>query len=160
MDNDEILEILKTTSELEKNLHSFYGLYAAAFKEDRHLWEMLSQDAEGHHASIVTISQYAQEGKFPGDFSHPYIEDLKKAAGHINKYLSLYAQNMPDKKNAYMRAYDIASGVHAAYLRGIMDTAESMEMTPGSYNIFLKLCSDTKDNAARIKKTLESTESI
>lgn len=140
---------------VERNIASFYALYAAHFKEDQVFWQTISEEEE-HHANILEsgLELLLEENLFPDAILDLDIKDLKVTNDKLEERIAQFREKALDKKEAYAYALELEQ----ASLEFFFQQTTSKKSDEKAVKIFDNLVGFDKDHAQRIQDLINHTK--
>ena len=140
---------------VERNISSFYALYATHFKDDHLFWQMLSEEEE-HHAKILEsgLELLLEQNLFPDAMLDLDIEELKATNDKLEAKIAEYREKMLDKKEAYTYALELEqASLEFFFQQTVSDKADEKAI-----KVFDNLVGFDKDHAQRIQDLIDTTK--
>jgi hypothetical protein len=139
---------------VERNIASYYALYAAHFKEDQLFWQMLSEEEE-RHAKILKsgLVLLLEENLFPNEILDLDIKELKATNDNLEKKIAEFKEKALHKKEAYAYALELEQ----ASLEFFFQQTTSKESDGKALEIFDNLVGFDKDHEQRIQDLINNT---
>ncbi len=140
---------------VERNIASFYALYATYFKEDKLFWQMLSEEEE-HHAKVLEsgLELLLEENLFPDGILDLDTKELKATNDKLEEKIAEWKEKMPGKKEAYTYALELEqASLEFFFQQTLSDKSEEQAI-----KVFDNLVGFDKDHAQRIEDLIETTK--
>ncbi len=140
---------------VERNISSFYALYATNFKDDQLFWQMLSEEEE-HHAKILEsgLELLLEQKLFPDAILDLDIKELKETNSMLEEKIAECKEKMPNKKEAYTYALELEQASLEFFFQQTVSDKADEEAT----KIFDNLVGFDKDHAQRIQDLIDTTK--
>lgn len=138
---------------VERNIGSFYALYATHFKDDKLFWQMLSEEEE-HHAKILEsgLELLLEQGLFPDAILDLDIKELTATNDKLEAKIAECKEKMPDKKEAYTYALKLErASLEFFFQQTVSDKADEKAI-----KVFDNLVGFDKDHAQRIEDLIDT----
>jgi len=140
---------------VERNISSFYALYATHFKDDHLFWQMLSEEEE-HHAKILEsgLELLLGQNLFPDAILDLDIKELKATNDKLEAKIAECKEKMLGKKEAYTYALELEQ----ASLEFFFQQTASDKADEKAIKVFDNLVGFDKDHAQRIEDLIDTTK--
>ena len=140
---------------VERNIASFYTLFATHFKDDQLFWQMLSEEEE-HHAKILEsgLGLLLEQSLFPNAILDLDIKELKAINDKLEAKIAECKERVPGKKEAYTYALELEQ----ASLEFFFQQTTSDKSDEKATKIFDNLVGFDKDHAQRIQDLIDTTK--
>jgi hypothetical protein len=140
---------------VERNISSFYALFATHFKDDQLFWQMLSEEEE-HHAKILEsgLELLLEQNLFPNAIQDLDIKELKATNDKLEVKITEFKEKVPGKKEAYSYALELEQ----ASLEFFFQQTTSDKSDEKATKIFDNLVGFDKDHAERIQDLIDTTK--
>ena len=154
--NEEILDLLELSLELELKIAELYRFYSRCFSEDAAFWWKLSME-EGNHAALIKsgIQNYAPVDKYPKEMIYPVTEEWKDLLRFIDRQLDQFTKKSPDREQAVQLAIALENSAGEKHYQNAMEYPEGSRML----KLFQRLNDGDRDHAQRIRHYFKIEES-
>ena len=146
-----IPSILKKCSALEADIADIYRKFSGLYPEMRDLWDDIAAEEDGHAATLMFASKFAEKGQLPNIVPHKLITYLEGTVDMVEAVKGMIGEDALTLDDALGMALNLEQTVHENYLFEIM----RIEFDSDVLDRLKLIATETESHASRIKQMME-----
>jgi|GEM_PF-3490894 len=147
-----IQAILKKCSALESDIAEIYRKFGGLYPEARDLWDDIASEEDGHAATLMFASKFAEKGQLPNIVPPKLITYLEGTVDMVDAVNRMIRDDALTLDAALGMALNLEQTVHENYLHEIL----RLEVGSDVLKRLKLIATETESHAARIKQMMNA----